>query len=247
MSNIEVKTGDFVNLTVSTSCESTSIERRFSKAITVTELKGKLELMTGGSINTMKLTIFDKEDKLICSLDNDDSLLGSYSIDDGMRLHVEDNFMLRKQLDDAFNIKKFELTEEEYSQRKDSLKTYLMQNRLGKYNEEEMEKREAMRKREEEMELEKLKTCGVGLRCQVSVPGQSVRRATIKFIGTVNFKPGNWIGVQYDEPLGKNDGSVEGVRYFECPPKYGGFVKPLHLEVGDFPEEELNLDEDDEL
>uniref|UniRef100_A0A170XZM1 Tubulin-folding cofactor b n=1 Tax=Triatoma infestans TaxID=30076 RepID=A0A170XZM1_TRIIF len=92
-----------------------------------------------------------------------------------------------------------------------------------------------------------MKTCQVGLRCQVSVPGQSVRRATIKYIGTVNFKPGNWIGVQYDEPMGKNDGSVEGVRYFECPPKYGGFVKPLHLEVGDLPEEELNLDDDDEL
>lgn len=65
----------------------------------------------------------------------------------------------------------------------DSLKTYLMQNRLGKYNEEELEKREALKKREEEMELEKLKTCEVGLRCQVRVPGQPIRRATIKFIG----------------------------------------------------------------
>ena len=65
----------------------------------------------------------------------------------------------------------------------------------------------------------------------------------VKYVGEVHFKPGLWVGVQYDEPFGKNNGSVDGKRYFECQNKYGGFVRVANVTVGDFPEEGFSDDE----
>uniref|UniRef100_A0A0K8TT97 Putative cytoskeleton-associated protein n=1 Tax=Tabanus bromius TaxID=304241 RepID=A0A0K8TT97_TABBR len=63
----------------------------------------------------------------------------------------------------------------------------------------------------------------VGDRVIVS-SGLGSRAGILKYVGETKFAQGNWCGVQLDEPTGKNDGSVDGVKYFECPPKYGIFV-----------------------
>ena len=52
-----------------------------------------------------------------------------------------------------------------------------------------------------------------------------------------------WVGIELDEPTGRNDGSVNGVRHFTCEKNKGVFARPEKVGVGDF--EELNLDEDD--
>lgn len=86
----------------------------------------------------------------------------------------------------------------------------------------------------------------VGDRCQAA----GGRRGQVMFVGQIAELPlGWWVGVHYDEPVGKNDGSVKGARYFECPENYGGFIRPDLLEVGDFPEEDpfADLDDGDEM
>ena len=59
-------------------------------------------------------------------------------------------------------------------------------------------------------------------------------QGVIKYIGTTDFASGVWIGVNLDEPRGKNDGSVNGKRYFSCPQKHGVFAPPSKV----FPIEE---------
>ncbi|KAM5238576.1 CAP-Gly domain-containing linker protein 1 isoform 5-T5 [Ctenodactylus gundi] len=51
----------------------------------------------------------------------------------------------------------------------------------------------------------------------------------IQFLGETQFAPGQWAGIVLDEPIGKNDGAVAGVRYFQCEPLKGIFTRPSKL------------------
>lgn len=46
---------------------------------------------------------------------------------------------------------------------------------------------------------------------------------------------GYWVGVKLDEPTGNSNGTVKGKQLFECPDKFGIFVRPNECTVGDFP------------
>ncbi|CAF4799705.1 unnamed protein product [Pieris macdunnoughi] len=246
MEGIHVLTQDFINVHITKSDDESvpPIERRFNKGITVLDFKTKLELVTGGTASTMKLKVYDNKNNFLCDIDNDTALLGSYPIDDGMRIHVIDKFALVHDFDHTDSAERFKLSEEEYEKKGDTLRSFLQKNKLGKYNAEEMAKMKEQQEKELEEEAKLAESVLVGARCEVRVPSQPSRRATVRYNGPLEGTKGLWIGVQYDEPRGKNDGSVNGKRYFTCPPKYGGFVKPGYVTVGDFPEESFDLEDE---
>uniref|UniRef100_A0A452IU64 CAP-Gly domain-containing protein n=1 Tax=Gopherus agassizii TaxID=38772 RepID=A0A452IU64_9SAUR len=63
---------------------------------------------------------------------------------------------------------------------------------------------------------------------KVLVVGQ--RTGTVRFYGTTKFAPGFWCGIELNKPHGKNDGSVGGVQYFSCLPRYGIFAPPSRVQ-----------------
>jgi hypothetical protein len=83
----------------------------------------------------------------------------------------------------------------------------------------------------------------VGMRCEVTLGG---RRGEVCYVGEVPELSGggHWVGVRFDEPVGKSNGSAKGKQYFECNDHHGGWVRGYKLKVGDYPEKEFNFDED---
>lgn len=148
----------------------------------------------------------------------------------------------RDNYTDPSAVPKYTMSTGDYEARTDSVLAWKKKQHLGRFDPNapdlEQQKIRAVEREVEERHIE------VGRRCQL-LPANDGRRGTVAFIGPVKEIPGSvgpWIGVNLDEPTGKNDGTVGGQRYFECAEKYGVFVRPERVEVGNFPV----LDEFDE-
>jgi dynactin complex subunit len=73
--------------------------------------------------------------------------------------------------------------------------------------------------------ISSLKGLCVGDRCEVITEGCR-GTGTVGYTGRVDGKDGIWLGVELDEANGRNDGSVQGRRYFACAQGRGVFVPP---------------------
>ncbi|KAJ7272649.1 CAP Gly-rich domain-containing protein [Mycena haematopus] len=219
----------------------TQSERRIDPHITVEQLKNKLELITGVPVANQAISIRTSlEDRtVVATLSDDTRPLGFYGLRDWHVLQVDDtnpSTSLTGQLTDVTQVDKFELSDTAYAERTDTVLAYKQRNKVGRFAPKDETSPSAV-----EVKID------LGSRCEVesTEPGLS-KRGTVRFVGLTSFGTGEgvWVGVEYDEPMGKNDGSVNGQRYFSCRPKYGAFVRPEKVKVGDYPVEEIDLDEE---
>uniref|UniRef100_A0A8C5FJY9 Dynactin subunit 1 n=1 Tax=Gadus morhua TaxID=8049 RepID=A0A8C5FJY9_GADMO len=57
------------------------------------------------------------------------------------------------------------------------------------------------------------------------------QRGTVAYVGATLFASGKWVGVILDEAKGKNDGTVQGKRYFTCEENHGIFVRQSQIQL----------------
>eukprot|EP01018_Ginkgo_biloba_P034390 Gb_34569 [translate_table: standard] len=206
-------------------------ELRFTLNSTVGAAKERLWKNCGTRIDSMILQLFDDNDKKICDMDDDSRPLGFYSPHDGYRIHIVDldpsSVTAGGWLEDTSLVDKYRISEDAYDK---------LDGTYRKFKEKLISQEPSITQpkiTDDYMEdlASKIK---VGDRCEVDPGG---KRGVVMFVGRAEtLALGFWVGVQYDEPIGKHDGMVRGKRYFSCPPLQGAMLRPEKVKVGDFPE-----------
>lgn len=128
------------------------------------------------------------------------------------------------------------MPEEEYAKKTDSVLAWKKAEKLGRFDPNAPSREHAkILALAEEVTSRGIE---VGRRCRVG--GDDERRGVVKYVGDVKEIPngtGAWVGIHLDEPVGKNDGSINGSRYWGEPSQmhHGVFVRPERVEIGDYP------------
>ena len=108
---------------------------------------------------------------------------------------------------DVSQVEKYEMTDKEYENRTDTVLAYKKRNEIGRFN-----------KDNQAMEEEELIPQDINVNDRCKVLPQSAQEMDklgyIRYIGKPSFAKGVWIGVELDEPLGKNDGRLVVNKYF---------------------------------
>lgn len=223
-------------------------ELRLDVRMRVSELKTKLYTQCGTSPRSMQVLLREGANgRVIAELADENAALSFYEVRSGHTIHVVDtdphSLSAHGGLENVENVQKYKISEEAYNKR---------ENTYRKYRDEKQKTdptwtaTRGMAPHPLDVN-ESIEPCiKVGERAEIAPGG---RRGEVMFVGSKleGLPAGWWIGVRYDEPVGKNDGSVKGVRYFQATKGFGGFVRPSRVTTGDFaPLDDLD-DEDDEL
>lgn len=246
------------------------VELKFDLHMTIYEVKSKIYRHSGTKADYQKLMLKGYDGEMMYELSDNTKMLGYYSPESGMTIHVVDldPHSLSKYggLEDVSLVEKYRMTDEEYDSRNGTLRQWkreqLALDPNFKYKhpvlygtEEAPESKDGVSEDFEPPTIESVEGMKAGMRCQVK-PGD--RRGEVMWVGEYQDKAkkgfsiplkarGYWVGVKFDEPVGKSDGTNRGIEYFKAPPKYGAFIRGDKIEVGDFPENLDFSDSDEEI
>ncbi|KAL9028421.1 MAG: hypothetical protein Q9196_003213 [Gyalolechia fulgens] len=223
-----------------------SSERRVNPSWTISQLKAKLEPITGiaPSLQTLTLRLPDHLDgTAISAKDEDRTEIGAWVFPAYAELHVTSSDpALGTAIPPPSSVPKYEMPVETYSSLPDTVLAYKKTHQIGRFDPHAP----ALKEKKVTDLWKEIETGKIVLGARCILPPSTTRRGTVAYVGLIPEIPGlgPWVGVKLDEPAGKNDGTVGGNRYFHCEPQYGVFVRPERIQIGDW--KELGLDDDDD-
>lgn len=230
-------------------------ERRVTPSWTLSELKAKLEPVTGVPASSQSLRSLHLDGVTWINLTPDTALVGdpAWGLNKNSEIQVLDLRPpgTRENFTDVSGVEKYVMPEEQYEKLGDSVLAWKKKQKLGRFDPSAKSLGELVdERRGKDMEEIEKKGISVGSRCRVN--GSDERRGVVRFVGEIEGLGGDrekgcvWVGVEFDEPVGRNDGSVEVEvvkekgrerelkKVFETRGKnYGGLVRPEKLEVGE--------------
>ncbi|SCU87806.1 LAFA_0E08922g1_1 [Lachancea sp. 'fantastica'] len=176
-------------------------------------------------------------------------LLHITDVNSGSLAHELAQDMARSENNSDPLSKHFTLSEEDYKKRDDSVLQWKKNTGLGSYDPQYRAKLDQELQRQKEW----AQRLTLNERCRVTTPNSGLeRRGWLRYVGhlphTRSKDQGIWCGVEFDEPCGKNDGSLDGeVLFGPVKPSYGGFVKPTSVETSsEFQPLDIDLNSDDD-
>ncbi len=222
------------------------MECRYNPDWTVAKVKDQIYLRCGTEAAYQQLTLKDEAGKDLAQLSDDNRTIGSYGAKDGHTIHCNDtnpnSLAAGGGLENVALVEKYEMSEETYDARANSYRAW--KKKLIETEPDHPFLQKIRGRIENKTGEEEAKAIHVDDRVEV-VGG---RRGTVRFVGVVpQLRSGWWVGVEYDEPVGKHDGAVQGKRYFTAPASCGGFARPDKVTVGDFPPCDEDFASEDEL
>ncbi|DBA02053.1 TPA: hypothetical protein N0F65_000300 [Lagenidium giganteum] len=226
------------------------VDIRLDLHLTIAEVREKVYRHSGTRPDSMQLYLIGADGSKIL-LNDDSKMLGYYGVRSGMRMHVVDvdPFSMSRGggLEDVSLVQKYVISEDDYNKREKTVRAYKREQLAKDPNWKPKTMMKAVRPPTDPASIpgpESIANMKIGDRCEVQPGG---RRGQVRYLGEVpEIAEGCWVGVQFDEPVGKGTGAVKGEVYFECEPKYGGFIRPHNVTVGDFPVEDPFADDSDE-
>ncbi|KAK5172567.1 uncharacterized protein LTR77_002687 [Saxophila tyrrhenica] len=229
--------------------ENASSERRISPSWSVAHLKGRLEPITGipATCQRISLKVGSQTPQNIEAVDEEATQLAQWPLQAYAELTISDTRppSHRTNYTDPSSVPKYTMPTPTYESLPNSVLAYKKANQVGRFDPAapSLEQQKIANTFREVSE----RHITPGKRCKL-LPEEDSRRGTVRFVGEVEEIPGvgAWVGVELDEPTGKNDGSVKGRRLFECKANYGVLVRAERVEVGEFGVLDELADEGDE-